>query len=41
MEEALVPSASSYLNRRVEFRSAQADDVEMDPPAEAKNGDGY
>jgi OOP family OmpA-OmpF porin len=41
MEEALVPSASSYLNRRVEFRSAQADDVEMDPPAETKNGDGY
>ncbi len=42
MEEALVPVASSYMNRRVEFRVAKADDVEMDPPADVKKStDGY
>lgn len=30
--EALVPSSSSYMNRRVDFRVASANDVEMDPP---------
>lgn len=30
--ELLVPSGNSYMNRRVEFRLAQPDDVEMDPP---------
>ena len=34
-EDALVPAASNYMNRRVEFRVAKTDDVEMDPP------DGY
>lgn len=33
--EALVPSASSYMNRRVEFRVAAPEDVEMDPPSGA------
>jgi outer membrane protein OmpA-like peptidoglycan-associated protein len=32
-EEQLVPSSSSYMNRRVEFRVAKPNDVEMDPPA--------
>jgi outer membrane protein OmpA-like peptidoglycan-associated protein len=32
-KDALVPSNSSYMNRRVEFRVAAPDDVEMDPPA--------
>lgn len=32
-EEALVPTSSSYMNRRVEFRTAAVSDVEMDPPA--------
>lgn len=32
-KDALVPSSSSYMNRRVEFRVAAPDDVEMDPPA--------
>ncbi len=32
-EEALVPTSSSYMNRRVEFRTASPTDVEMDPPA--------
>ncbi|MDX1941323.1 MAG: OmpA family protein [Saprospiraceae bacterium] len=42
-QEALVPSTSSYMNRRVEFRVAAAEDVEMDPPsgASAKKKDGY
>ncbi|MCB0592924.1 MAG: OmpA family protein [Lewinellaceae bacterium] len=42
-EDLLVPSSSSYMNRRVEFRVARPDDVEMDPPAGAKKGtgDGY
>lgn len=41
--ELLVPSGSSYMNRRVEFRVAQPDDVEMDPPAGAgkAGGEGY
>lgn len=39
--EALVPSSSSYMNRRVEFRAATAKDVEMDPPAGAKKKSGY
>lgn len=30
--DALVPSTSSYMNRRVEFRVAGPEDVEMDPP---------
>ena len=38
-QESLVPSSSSYMNRRVEFRSAGAGDYEMDPPA--TEGDGY
>lgn len=41
MEEALVPVASSYMNRRVEFRTAGPDDVEMDPPAGGNQSDGY
>lgn len=42
-ENALVPSASSYMNRRVEFRAAKPDDVEMDPPEGyfARKKDGY
>jgi len=40
--ELLVPNASSYMNRRVEFRVAQPGDVEMDPPANTKSSDdGY
>lgn len=41
--DLLVPSNSSYMNRRVEFRVAQPGDVEMDPPAgaEKNTGDGY
>ena len=35
--EALVPSSSSYMNRRVEFRTAQGADVEMDPPAKTNS----
>lgn len=38
--EALVPSTSSYMNRRVEFRVARPDDVEMDPPSD-NGSDGY
>jgi len=34
--ELLVPSGNSYMNRRVEFRVAQPDDVEMDPPTGIK-----
>ena len=30
--EALVPTQSSYINRRVEFSVAKPSDVEMDPP---------
>ncbi len=42
-EDALVPSTSSYMNRRVEFRVAGPTDVEMDRPANLKpsGGDGY
>ncbi|MBK7873772.1 MAG: hypothetical protein IPJ74_25500 [Saprospiraceae bacterium] len=42
-QEALVPSASSYMNRRVEFRVAAPEDVEMDPPSgtTVKKKDGY
>ncbi|MCB0587552.1 MAG: OmpA family protein [Phaeodactylibacter sp.] len=42
-DQLLVPSGSSYMNRRVEFRVAQPDDVEMDPPAgvSKSSGDGY
>ncbi len=42
-EDALVPSSSSYMNRRVEFRAATASDVEMDPPSgnDPKKRDGY
>jgi len=36
----LVPTNSSYMNRRVEFRLAGSGDVEMDPPAK-KDKDGY
>jgi outer membrane protein OmpA-like peptidoglycan-associated protein len=42
--ELLVPNATSYMNRRVEFRVAQAGDIEMDPPVNAdsqNSGDGY
>ncbi len=41
--KALVPTASSYVNRRVEFRVATSEDVEMDPPEgyEATTSDGY
>ncbi len=40
--ELLVPNGSSYMNRRVEFRVAQPNDVEMDPPSGANNsGSGY
>ena len=31
--DLLVPNASSYMNRRVEFSVGQPGDVEMDPPA--------
>ncbi len=42
-QEALVPTSSSYMNRRVEFRVAASSDVEMDPPSGAapKKRDGY
>lgn len=40
-DEALVPSAASYMNRRVEFRLATGSDFEMDPPAVGSNNDGY
>lgn len=42
-KDLLVPSGNSYMNRRVEFRVALADDVEMDPPAGANptKKDGY
>jgi outer membrane protein OmpA-like peptidoglycan-associated protein len=36
----LVPTNSSFMNRRVEFRLAGTGDVEMDPPAK-KEKDGY
>lgn len=42
--DLLVPNGNSYMNRRVEFRVAKADDVEMDPPAginEDKEDDGF
>lgn len=32
-EEALVPAGGSFMNRRIEFRVAEATDFEMDPPA--------
>ncbi len=37
-EEALVPLRGSYMNRRVEFRVAAPDDIEMDPPTSTDNG---
>lgn len=42
-DDALVPSTSSYMNRRVEFSVARPDDVEMDPPANYNKSktDGY
>lgn len=42
-ESALVPSTSSYMNRRVEFRMAGPSDFEMDPPAglNTSGSDGY
>jgi outer membrane protein OmpA-like peptidoglycan-associated protein len=42
-DEALVPSGASYMNRRVEFRLANENDYEMDPPAGLKKSgtDGY
>ena len=42
-ENLLVPSSTSYMNRRVEFRVAQANDIEMDPPegVNSGSGDGY
>lgn len=41
--DALVPSVSSFVNRRVEFKVATEDDVEMDAPEgyELKTTDGY
>jgi len=40
--EALVPTSSSYMNRRVEFRVASPEDVEMDPPSgSGGTKDGY
>ncbi|MEM1214122.1 MAG: OmpA family protein [Bacteroidota bacterium] len=39
-DEALVPSAASYMNRRVEFRMATGTDYEMDPPTLGGSG-GY
>jgi OmpA-OmpF porin, OOP family len=41
--ELLVPSGSSYMNRRVEMRVAQPEDVEMDPPSGSRSSsdDGY
>ncbi len=32
-DDALVPSTSSYMNRRVEFRVASPEDIEQDPPS--------
>lgn len=42
-QDALVPATASYMNRRVEFRVAGPDDVEMDRPANLKpdGSDGY
>lgn len=41
-EEALVPSSASYMNRRVEFRVATAEDTGMDAPSGAGGKkDGY
>jgi outer membrane protein OmpA-like peptidoglycan-associated protein len=42
-DDALVPNTASYMNRRVEFRVAEAGDYEMDPPADTgkKADDGY
>lgn len=41
--DLLVPSGNSYMNRRVEMRAAQPDEVEMDPPAGSSksSSDGY
>lgn len=36
-DNALVPSSSSYMNRRVEFSIASPGDVEMDPPSTGPN----
>jgi outer membrane protein OmpA-like peptidoglycan-associated protein len=38
--EPLVPATSSYMNRRVEFRMANPEDVEQDPPSNIKS-DGF
>lgn len=38
-QESLVPQTSTYMNRRVEFRTAGPGDYEMDPPV--TDGDGY
>lgn len=40
-EDLLVPNASSYMNRRVEFRVAQPGDNEMDPPSGGGRNSGY
>lgn len=40
--EPLVPSTGSFMNRRVEFRVAASNEVEMEPPASTDGGDdGY
>lgn len=38
--EPLVPSTNSYMNRRVEFRVAAPNEIEMDPPA-TSDSEGY
>lgn len=40
-ENGLVPQASSYMNRRVEFRAAGPGDYEMAPPSGSRKTDGY
>ena len=42
-DDPLVPTSSSFVNRRVEFRVATSDDIEKDPPEgyEVKDLDGY
>lgn len=37
-QEAIVPKTASYMNRRVQFRTASASDYEMDPPAGSSDG---
>ncbi len=36
--DAIVPKTASYMNRRVQFRTAKADDYEMDPPSGGSSG---